>query len=139
MRRLLVLVLLALFIRAESACDAAPATQPGVAMEYGPFLTSSLDRDPAISRKESGGSTEQTGKDANHLASKSVNVRLGEGDVVAGVSFDTDLLRYTGGWDGGFLNLRNTHLTTEKGSVPPSPAGSPVFVTPRGLPGWWVG
>jgi hypothetical protein len=108
-------------------------------MDYGPFLTSSLDRDPAASKKASGGSTEQTGKDANHLAAKSVNVKLRAGDVVGGVGFDTDLLRYVGPWTGGFLDLRHTHLTTEKGSGPPSPIGKMSFEAPPLTPGWAVG
>src|SRR4051812_33440642 len=137
-RRLLV-ILVSLFIATEAPSHAAPVSAPGAEMDYGPFLTSSLDRDPAVSKKESGASTEQTGTDANHLAAKSVNVRLHVAEADATVAFDTDLLRYVGGWTGGFLNLHNTHLTTEKGSVPPTPAGTFLFRTPLQTPGWAVG
>jgi hypothetical protein len=140
MRRLWILALVGLSVPASLPCRAATnSPPPGTAMDYGPFLTSSLDRDPAASKKASGGSTEQTGKDANHLAAKSVNVKLRVGDVVGGVAFDTDLLRYVGPWTGGFLELHNTHLTTEKGSVPPSPAGAMLFESPQHMPGWAVG
>lgn len=108
-------------------------------MDYGPFLSSSLDRDPAISKRDNVGSTEQTGDNANNLASKAVTVRLHAGNVEAAVAFDTDLLRYAAGWTGGFLNLSNTHLTTEKGIVPPSPAGPLAFTTPLRTPGWTIG
>jgi hypothetical protein len=139
MRRLWVLALVGLSVRANLPCHAATTSAPGAAMDYGPFLTSSLDRDPAASKKASGGSTEQTGKDANHLAAKSVSVKLRAGDIVGGVAFDTDRLCYVGPWTGGFLDLRNTHLTTEKGSVPPSPAGELLFESPPHAPGWVVG
>src|SRR5215211_6187663 len=86
----------------------APGTHAD--MDYGPFLTGSLDLDPAFSARHARESTEQTGDDPNHLAAKAVNVRLHAGGVEAAVAFDTDLLRYAAGWTGGFLKLENTHL-----------------------------
>ena len=105
-----------------AACNACTARPPGADMDYGPFLTGSLDLDPAVSARHARESTEQTGDNPNNLAAKAVNVRLRAGDVEATVAFDTDLLRYAAGWTGGFVNLDKTHLTTEKGTVPLTPA-----------------
>lgn len=127
--------------RCTLAAPAAPAPPAfGVDMDYGPFLTGSLDRDRAISEKHSGESTEQTGKNANALAAKAVIVRLGTESDPAAIAFDTDLLRYAAGWTGGFVQLGKTHLATMKGSVPLAPVADPkvagiLFTTPR-LQGW---
>jgi glucose/arabinose dehydrogenase len=117
--------------------------RPGYSMDYGPFLTGSLDLDPAVSARHTEMSTEQLPDHTNNLAAKSVNVRL-RGPVIDGlpvrpeaaIAFDTDLLRYAACWTGGFLNLDKTHLTSEKGSVPLTPLRSPVFATPLRTPGW---
>ena len=126
-----------------SLCSAqfalAAAAAPGADMDYGPFLSGSLDRDRAVSEKHSDQSTEQDGN-PNGLAAKAIVVRLGTMDDPAAVAFDTDLLRYAAGWTGGFVNLEKTHLATMKGSVPLAPAadvkrGDMVFTTPA-VPGW---
>lgn len=100
---------------------------PGEDMDYGPFLSGSLDRDKAVSHKNSGESTEQEGPHPNALAAKAVVVKLGQG---AAVAFDTELLRYAAGWTGGHFDLQKTHLTTPKGSTPLTPQGQLVFETP---------
>ena len=110
---------------------AAAAPAPGEDMDYGPFLSGSLDRDKAVSEKHSKESTEQDGLHPNALAAKAVVVKVGSG---AAVAFDTDLLRYAAGWTGGFVDLRKTHLTTPKGSTPLAPKGKLLFETPA-VPG----
>jgi glucose/arabinose dehydrogenase len=111
-----------------------PIMKFGAATDYGPFLTGSLDREKAVSKANEELTTEQLGpeKDPNHLATKSINIDLGNG---AAVAFDADLLRYAAGWTGGFLDLTNTHLTSGKRSVPMTPKGTIAFTT-RHLPGW---
>jgi glucose/arabinose dehydrogenase len=106
-------------------------------MDYGPFLTGSLDRDRAVSEKHSNESTEQAGN-PNALAAKAVIVRVGDKPDDACIAFDTDLLRVAAGWTGGFVNLDKTHLASMKGSVPLAPVGKLAFVTPT-LPGWSIG
>jgi hypothetical protein len=106
-------------------------------MDYGPFLTGSLDRHRAVSEKHVDESTEQDGN-PNALAAKAVVVRFGTGAESAAVAFDTDLLRLAAGWTGGFVNLDKTHLASMKGSVPLAPAGKLMFVTPP-LGGWTAG
>ena len=80
-------------------------------MDYGSFLTGSLDRDPEVSAENKNVSTEQDGDPSNHIAAKAINVRTGGGTV----TFDTDLVRYAIAWTDGFLNLVDTHMTTGKG------------------------
>jgi hypothetical protein len=129
--------LLALFgILLTAAAQAAPPPEPtiGWEMDYGPFLSGSLDRDKAVSEKNSKESQEQLGAaNRNGLAAKAINVRLGRGK--AGVAFDTDLLRYAAGWTGGFLDLSKTHLTSLKGSTALTPRGAVRFST-QPTPGW---
>lgn len=103
-------------------------------MEYGPFLSGSLDRDKAVSHQNSSESTEQDGPHANALAAKAVVVKLGPNATVA---FDTELLRYAAGWTGGFVDLQKTHLTTPKGSTALTPNGRIVFET-RATAGWLI-
>jgi glucose/arabinose dehydrogenase len=140
MTRQHVAAFLATFILASVSCVIAA---PGEEMDYGPFLTGSLDRDKAVSQKASNGSTEQDGPNANTLATKAVCVKLvatgnAQSNVVGGVAFDTDLLRFAVGWGDthGFLDLKNTHLTTPKGSVPLAPAGHAICWVTRVGPGW---
>lgn len=109
----------------------ARAADPGVEMDYGPFLSGSLDRDKAVSQKHSNQSTEQDGPHPNALAAKAVIVKLGDD---AAIAFDTDLLRYAAGWTGGYLDLEKTHLTTPKGSTPLAPKGMLLFET-QPMPG----
>jgi hypothetical protein len=132
-----IVIALALAAAAAGADTSRAGAPPGADMDYGPFLAGSLDRDRAASEKHSDESTEQSGN-PNALAAKAIVVRLGDEGHPAAVAFDTDLLRYSAGWTGGFVNLDKTHLATMKGSVPLAPAGALLFVTPP-LPGWTVG
>src|SRR5688500_11592723 len=90
-------------VNAADADSKKPAKKPafGADTDYGPFLTGSLDRDKAVSKKNEGATTEQLGpeKSPNNLAAKAICVDLGGGATIA---FDTDLLRYAAGWTGGF-------------------------------------
>ncbi len=119
-------------------CTGAKRPAEGVDTDYGPFLTGSLDRDKAVSKRYSNESREQLGpRNTNGLATKAICVDLGGsgGGGGATVAFDTDLLRYAAGWTGGFVDLTDTHLTSGKGSVPMTPGGPLAFTTPA-LTGW---
>lgn len=94
-----------------------PQPKPWERMNYGPFLTATV--------------IAPWPKD--NIADKGITIRLG-GDPATAVCFDTDLLRMSAGWTGGFLNLVGTPFDGDCG---PSPTvkGTPVFATaPR--PGW---
>jgi len=80
-------------------------------MDTGPFFTSGFaDKYPAL---------------------KAISIKLGSSNEAA-VCFDTELLRMTMGWSGGFVKL-----PTGRGGLEgiPEPTGTPVFWTPN-LPGW---
>ena len=63
-------------------------------MDYGPFLSSSVTMPDATN-----------GEDVAGITLKGITIKLGAN---ASVCFDTDLLRYTGGWTGGWLSLYGT-------------------------------
>ena len=131
--------LFALLVASVTAVAPLRAAEPpeptiGREMDYGPFLSGSLDRDKSVSHKNSSESREQLGPgNTNALAAKAINVKLAGGE--AAVAFDTDLLRYAASWTGSFLDLSKTHLTTLKGSTALTPAGPLIFSTPP-VPGW---
>lgn len=91
-------------------------------MDYGPFLSSTLEVDRDI------------------VANKSIAIRLdeGEGGVSQGgafVSFETDTLRYAAGWTGrGLMDWRSVVFDGSHGTHP-SLVGTRLFVNPD-LPGW---
>ena len=92
-------------------------------MEYGTFLAASI---------------KAPGKDNN--ANKGIAIKLGKGtdkNPAATICFDTDLLRVSGAWTGGFLNLLGTPFDGSHGSWPTA-KGEPVFSTKVG-PGWAKG
>src|SRR5438105_4810086 len=95
---------------------AEPNKGKGFSMDYGPVLASSI-------------AVRGTGKEQTVLAYKSLDIKLGDG---AWVSFDTDLLRYVAGWMGTGLDLRKTHMTSEKGDVCVGIAGTVIFSTKMG-------
>ena len=96
--------------------DEQPQEQGGStkwdAMEVGPFLTS--------------------GFAGPHPACKNISIKVGKTNAVA---FDTELLRMTMGWTGGFLKLPKL-----RGGIEgfPKPEGTPVFWTPTAA-GWSKG
>jgi glucose/arabinose dehydrogenase len=105
-----------------------PAESPSVpkasllwaAMDYGPFLTYTVDCNPK--------------QPEQNLALKGITIHLGQTNEAA-VCFDTDLMRYAAGWTDGFLDLSQTHLTTYKGSQPAFLQGLLRFSN-RPRPGW---
>ena len=90
-------------------------------MDYGPFLTTSIE------------APEPSG----NIAYKGIAIPLHKAwDARRGESivFDTDLLRYAFAWEGGFLNLRGV-VFDRSHNTHPSIEGNQVFSNPRG-PGW---
>jgi len=89
-------------------------------MDYGRFLTASIR-------------ATLPGRDNN--ANKGVAVRLGDDKAnPSAICFDTDLMRASGGWTGGFLHLYGTPFDGSHGTWPRA-KGTPVFGTKVG-PGW---
>ena len=63
---------------------------------------------------------------------KAITIKVGHGDKAANVCFDTDLLRYSAGWTGGWLKLNHGRDGLEG---PAQIAGDTAFTTKAG-PGW---
>jgi hypothetical protein len=149
------------------ACAAAAAeTKPtppllgppgqGSAMDYGPFLSYSVLRPRDVAtpvgsvkpapRIVEGHPRPQTTDGGELVACKGITVHVGNDSAVC---FDTDLLSLAGGWTGGFLDVRRSHLDRDKGdlaAIVPVPlkfstncdpgwAGSDEFVDPRPVDG----
>lgn len=108
-------LLLVLSLLQENEAPEIRGGGKGVAMDYGPFLSSSVSKG-------------RYRTDADLLAQKGISIRLGPD---ATYCFDPDLLRAAGGWTGGFLDLSGTHLTSYKGSQPTRIQGTQAFETPR--------
>jgi hypothetical protein len=88
-------------------------------MDYGQFLSASI-KAPAPS---------------NNNANKGIAIKLSSNpDKPAAICFDTDLLRVSAGWTGGFLKLKGTPFDGSHGSWPEI-NGTQVFGTKPG-PGW---
>src|SRR5262249_41557795 len=68
------------------------------------------------------------------LACKGITVRVGND---AAVCFDTDTLSLAGGWVGGFLDIRRSHLDRDKGEVAPI-VPTPLKFSTTCDPGWPV-
>ncbi|WP_435020206.1 DUF6797 domain-containing protein [Tundrisphaera sp. TA3] len=88
-------------------------------MDYGRFLSATIKAPEP--------------KDNN--AMKGIAIKLGSGDgPTAAICFDTDLLRVSAGWTGGFVKLRGTPYDGSHGTWP-EVDGKQAFGTKVG-PGW---
>ncbi len=105
--------------RAEQKKKDAPRHEQ---MDYGQFLSASIKA--------------PTPRDNNAI--KGIAIKVGADDAKeAAVCFDTDLLRVSAGWTGGFLKLYGTPFDGSHGSGPEI-SGHQVFGTKQG-PGWGRG
>ncbi|MBA3848294.1 MAG: hypothetical protein H0X45_16815, partial [Planctomycetes bacterium] len=92
--------------------------EPWGAMDYGPFVSASIDSAGAH----------------RHVANKGIAIRLDHGDARAGVLFDTDLLQYSAGWTNGWLHYRGL-IYGGGHEQNPQIAGDVAFSAPAS-PGW---
>lgn len=83
-------------------------------MDYGPFVSHTVEFEK------------------DNVALKGITLHLGDNDD-ASITFDTDLVRFAGGWTGGFLELKGVVFDGSHGSNP-APDGEMVFLSPQ-LPG----
>ena len=106
------------------AAVAPGADSPWQAMDYGPFLTASIEAP----------------EPRTNIAFKGVAINLGAnfgGEHNEAVIFDTDLLRYSAGWTGDFVALKGVVFDGEHWAYPHI-AGPQVFGNPT-APGWASG
>ncbi|MGH7177809.1 MAG: DUF6797 domain-containing protein, partial [Tepidisphaeraceae bacterium] len=85
-------------------------------MQYGPFVSATIS----------------AGKD--NITPKGIAIKVGTPDDQATVLFDTELLRYSAGWTGGFLHYNGVAFNGAHGPNPGAD-GQIVFTTPV-APGW---
>jgi hypothetical protein len=106
--------------KAEKKARKSERREPGrhEVMDYGRFLTATIKA--------------PTPRDNN--AMKGIAIKVGTPEKPAAVCFDTDLLRVSAGWTGGFLKLRGTPFDGSHGSWP-EVNGTEIFGTKQG-PGW---
>ena len=103
------------------AAAAPVADPPWQAMDYGPFLTASIEAP----------------EPRTNIAFKGIAINLGAnfgGEHNEAVIFDTDLLRYSAGWTGDFVALKGVVFDGEHWAYPRI-AGAQVFGNPT-APGW---
>src|SRR5688572_22331247 len=110
-------------VNSTAAAPAKPASTRGYQMDYGPFLSYTINC--------------KTGSNApDNLVLKGIAIKIGaNNEHAATVCFDTELMRYAAGWTGGFLNISNTHLNTYKGSEEAFAVGD-IFFSTKPEPGW---
>jgi cytochrome c2 len=114
-------LLLLVLWSADAPGASSEARPPWEAMDYGPFLTASIEA-PEPRR---------------NIACKGIAINLGAnlgGDRNEAVVFDTDLLRYSAGWTGEFLALKGVVFDGQHGAYPRI-KGRQVFGNPA-APGW---
>ena len=110
-----------LWLGASAAAAAPGSGPPWQAMDYGPFLTASIEAP----------------QPRTNIAFKGIALNLGAnfgGAHNEAVIFDTDLLRYSAGWTGGFVALKGVVFDGEHGAYPHI-EGRQFFGNP-GAPGW---
>ncbi|MEM8679355.1 MAG: family 16 glycoside hydrolase [Planctomycetota bacterium] len=95
--------------------------QPWIDMDYGPYLTASIEVSPG------------------NIAQKGVAIRVdrGEGGASQGsefLLFDTDTLRFAAGWVGNLIDWRGIAFNGQH-EIHPALTGHLVFSNPEG-PGW---
>ena len=98
-----------------------PERSPWEAMDYGPYLTASIEAP----------------EPRTNIAYKGIALNLGAnfgGDHNEAVVFDTDLLRYSAGWTGDFVALKGVVFDGEHWAYPHI-KGDQVFGN-RSAPGW---
>lgn len=126
-----------LIFTAVTILFAAPAARSGETkpdIEYGPFISATIlsqwPREwPRENLKE---------KPRGQYTYKGIAVHLGakEGAGEGGILFDTDLMRISAGWSGGYLKLQGIPYDMQHG-INPEIAGIQRFGTRRG-PGWAI-
>jgi hypothetical protein len=106
--------------KAEKKARKTERREPGrhEVMDYGRFLTATI----------------KAPNPSDNNALKGIAVKVGTAEKPAAICFDTDLLRVSAGWTGGFLRLRGTPFDGSHGSWPEI-TGTQVFGT-RQAPGW---
>ncbi len=99
-------------------------------MDYGRFLSATyLNAD---------GKSTLDGDKTGSAANKGIAVKLGK-DATSTQVFDTDLLRMSGGWTGGWIKLRGVVFDGGHGPNPSPVQGANIYFQTNPGPGWSKG
>lgn len=98
--------------------------KPWEAMDYGPFLSTSLEN--------AAGQTTLNGQGS--VANKGIAVRHGQRAACS--LFDTETVRMAGGWTGGWLRLQGVVFEGDHGPNPGPAKGATIFYETNPGPGW---
>jgi glucose/arabinose dehydrogenase len=136
MRRLVPACLATALLAAPSGISVGVAA-PYDEMDYGPFLSATYTAPAPEKNLTHRGIAVRF--EARLPADEPYEVKSGKKTIKidpaqCGVIFDTELLRYSAGWSGGFINYRGVVFNGEHGANP-APRGTLAFGT-RPTPGW---
>jgi hypothetical protein len=92
-------------------------------MDYGPFLSSTIHNTEDKSTLQGKGCA----------TDKGIAIRLSNGATMV---FDTDLLRMSGGWSGGFLTLKGVVFDGKHGPNPTPAKDAKIYFQTNPTPGW---
>ncbi len=106
----------------------AIAAEKYAEMDYGRFLTASYTN--------AEGKTPLDGKGC--ATNKGIAIKLGK-EAKSAVLFDTDLLRMSGGWNGGFVKLKGVAFDGGHGPNPGPVEGAKIVFQTNPGPGWSKG
>jgi hypothetical protein len=114
-------------------------------MDYGRFLSATFIDNASFKGTDTSGKPKEfpgktTLENAERLAAnKGIAVKIGKaGD--AGFIFDTEMLRATGAWTGGWLKLKGVVFDGAHGPNPSAPSNAQIFYgTHANTPGWSKG
>ncbi len=96
-------------------------------MDYGRFMSASYNN--AEGKNAFSGS--------GCVTSKGIAIKLGPG-TEATMLFDTDLLRMSGGWTGGFINLKGVIFDGSHATNPTPAKGASIVFQTNPVPGWTI-
>ncbi|MEI6233085.1 MAG: DUF6797 domain-containing protein [Planctomycetota bacterium] len=92
-------------------------------MDYGPFLSMTLNQ-----------GNEQSGRDKGTM--KATVVRFGKSDNSICFAYDTELMRVSQAWAGGFIDFKGIALNGDHGCQPK--ARGTTYFTTKATPGWGI-
>lgn len=115
------------FALLASGLQAAPRFEE---MDYGRFLSHTFN--------DAGGKSTLQNQ-AGCATDKGIAIKLGSGGDTGAMLFDTDLLRMSGGWTGGFAKLRGVVFEGGHGPNPQPADGAKIFFQNGRAPGWSKG
>ncbi len=114
-------ILLSVSLNLKAAALAPASKYEG--MDYGPFISASLNNSEDKNTLQGKGCA----------TDKAIAIKLSDGGTMV---FDTDLLRMSGGWTGGFLTLKGVAFDGKHGPNPSPKKDAKIYFQNHPTPGW---